>query len=54
MLNIYKFKKMSNWKYYEDVDFSDNNIARYNIDTRDFYCSVQTKEQMAVKESLIE
>ena len=45
---------MSNWKYYEDVDFSDKNIARYNIDTRDFYCSVQTKEQMEVKESLIE
>ena len=42
------------WKYYEDVDFSDKTIARYNIDTRDFYCSVQTKEQMEVKDSLIE
>jgi len=42
------------WKYYEDVDFSDATIARYNIDTRDFYCSVQTKEQMEVKDSLIE
>lgn len=37
---------MSNWKYYEDVDFSDENIARYNIDTRDFYCLVQTKEEI--------
>jgi len=37
---------MSNWKYYEDVDFSDENIARYSIDTRDFYCAVQTKEEM--------
>jgi hypothetical protein len=43
------------WKYYEDVDFSDKTIARYNIDTRDFYCSVQTKEQIEeVKDSLIE
>jgi hypothetical protein len=37
---------MSNWKYYEDVDFSDENIARYNIDTRDFYCAVQTKAEV--------
>jgi hypothetical protein len=37
---------MGNWKYYEDVDFSDENIARYSIDTRDFYCAVQTKEEM--------
>lgn len=43
------------WKYYEDVDFSDKTIARYNINTRDFYCSVQTKEQIEeVKDSLIE
>lgn len=45
---------MSNWKYYEDVDFSDENIARYNIDTRDFYCAVQTKEQMEQSDRLIE
>ena len=44
---------MSNWKYYEDVDFSDVNIARYNIDTRDFYCSVQTKEQAERPDSII-
>jgi len=44
---------MSNWKYYEDVDFSDVNIARYNIDTRDFYCSVQTKEEMEKPDNLI-
>jgi hypothetical protein len=37
---------MSNWKYYEDVDFSDQNIARFNIDTRDFYCGTQTKEEV--------
>lgn len=45
---------MSNWKYYEDVDFSDENIARYNIDTRDFYCAVQTKEEMEQSDRLIE
>jgi hypothetical protein len=45
---------MSNWKYYEDVDFSDPNIARYNIDTRDFYCAVQTKEEMEQSDRLIE
>jgi hypothetical protein len=44
---------MSNWKYYEDVDFSDVNIARYNIDTRDFYCSVQTKEEAEQPDRLI-
>jgi hypothetical protein len=44
---------MSNWKYYEDVDFSDVNIARYNIDTRDFYCAVQTKEQAERPDSII-
>lgn len=44
---------MSKWKYYEDVDFSDVNIARYNIDTRDFYCGVQTKEEMEKPDNLI-
>jgi hypothetical protein len=44
---------MSNWKYYEDVDFSDVNIARYNIDTRDFYCAVQTKAEMEQHDRLI-
>jgi hypothetical protein len=44
---------MANWKYYEDVDFSDVNIARYNIDTRDFYCSVETKEQAEQPDRLI-
>jgi hypothetical protein len=34
------------WVYYEDVDFSDESIARYNIDTRDFHCAIQTKEQL--------
>jgi hypothetical protein len=34
------------WVYYEDVDFSDESIARYNIDTRDFYCGIQTKAQL--------
>jgi hypothetical protein len=41
------------WKYYEDVDFSDKNIARYNIDTRDFYCAVQTKAEMEEHDRLI-
>jgi hypothetical protein len=45
---------MSNWKYYEDVDFSDKNIARYNIDTRDFYCSVETKEEAEQPDRLID
>lgn len=45
---------MSSWKYYEDVDFSDENIARYNIDTRDFYCAVQTKAEVEQTDALIE
>jgi hypothetical protein len=44
---------MSDWKYYEDVDFLDINIARYNIDTRDFYCGVQTKKEMEENHKLI-
>ena len=44
---------MGNWKYYEDVDFSDENVAMYNIDTRDFYCSVQTKAEMEQPDRLI-
>ena len=47
---------MGNWKYYEDIDFSDKSIARYNIDTRDFYCAIQTKaqlEQMGENDKLI-
>ena len=45
---------MSDWKYYEDVNFSDKNIARYNIDTRDFYCKAQTKFEVSQDVSLIE
>jgi hypothetical protein len=37
---------MGNWKYYEDIDFLDQSIVRYNIDTRDFYCAIQTKAQL--------
>ena len=47
---------MGNWKYYEDIDFSDQSIVRYNIDTRDFYCAIQTKaqlEQMGENDKLI-
>jgi len=44
---------MGNWKYYEDVDFSDESIVRYNIDTRDFYCAVQTKEEAEQLDRLI-
>lgn len=33
----------ANWKYYEDVDFSDKNIKRFTIDTRDFYCLCESK-----------
>lgn len=45
---------MSNWKYFEDLDFSDVNIVRYNIDTRDFYCGVQTKEEAGNPDRLIQ
>jgi hypothetical protein len=44
---------MINWKYYKYVDFSDENIAIYNIDTRDFYCLVQTKAEMEEHHRLI-
>jgi hypothetical protein len=34
---------MGNWTYYEDLDFSKEESIRFNIDTRDFYCGVQTQ-----------
>ena len=45
---------MSDWKYYEEVDFTDVNVARYNIDTRDFYCSTQTVKEVEEQSHLIE
>jgi hypothetical protein len=37
---------MKNWKYFEDVDFSDEKTTRFNIDTRDFYCQCLTNEDV--------
>ena len=37
---------MKNWKYFEDVDFSDEKTIRFNIDTRDFYCQCLTIEDV--------
>jgi hypothetical protein len=39
---------MGNWKYYEDVDFSDENNLQFNIDTRDFYCLARTVDELLV------
>jgi hypothetical protein len=43
---------MENWKYYEDVDFKDENIIRFNVDTRDFYCGCQKKKDILTNENL--
>lgn len=32
------------WKFYEEIDFSDESIKSYHIDTRDFHCITHTKE----------
>jgi hypothetical protein len=37
---------MKNWTYYEDLDFSKEESIRFNIDTRDFYCGVQTQSEI--------
>jgi len=37
---------MTNWKYYEDADFSDTDIVSFSLDTRDFYCYGHLKEDM--------
>lgn len=37
---------MSDWKIYTEIDFSDLNIVKYNIDTRDFHCACQTKNDL--------
>jgi hypothetical protein len=44
---------MDNWKYFKDIDFSDENIVIYNIDTRDFYCAILTKQQAERSDSSI-
>lgn len=33
---------MVDWKLYSEIDFSDTEILKINIDTRDFHCSTQT------------
>ena len=35
---------MSDWKHYTEIDFSDNNYYKFNIDTRDFHCACQTSK----------
>jgi hypothetical protein len=35
---------MSDWKHYTEIDFSDKNYYKFNIDTRDFHCGCQTLE----------
>jgi hypothetical protein len=35
---------MDNWKFYTDVDFNDETIMQYHIDTRDFHC-ITNKEK---------
>ncbi len=32
------------WKFYEEIDFSDEKIKIYHIDTRDFHCITSTGE----------
>lgn len=32
---------MEDWKIYTEIDFSDLNVVKYNIDTRDFHCACQ-------------
>jgi hypothetical protein len=28
---------MEDWKFYKDIDFNDESITQYNVDTRDFH-----------------
>ena len=44
---------MTNWEYYEDVDFSDKNIISYNIDSRDFYCKGQNIAEVEQGSSIV-
>ena len=37
---------MSYWKLYTEIDFSDLNFVKFNIDTRDFHCACQTKKDI--------
>lgn len=39
---------MGNWKYIDDIDFSNENNLRFHIDTRDFYCLVWKKDELLV------
>jgi len=31
------------WKFYTDIDFNDESVKMYSIDTRDFHCAVMTE-----------
>ena len=37
---------MEDWKFYKEIDFSDENIKQYHIDTRDFHviCNTEKKD----------
>lgn len=35
---------MDNWIPFQQVDFSDENLKTFHIDTRDFHCSQSSKE----------
>jgi hypothetical protein len=35
---------MGDWKFYTEIDFSDEKINQYHIDTRDFNCSTNNNK----------
>jgi uncharacterized protein YecE (DUF72 family) len=37
---------MANWIYYEDVDFTNEENIAFHIDTRDFYCLIETRTEL--------
>ena len=36
----------NNWKFFKEVDFSDESIVKYNVDTRDFHVGLQRQDDM--------
>lgn len=38
-----------NWKFFKEVDFTDESIIKYNVDTRDFHVSCMKAEDLDSK-----
>lgn len=51
--DVITFKeKVENWKPFQEVDFEDQTILQYHIDTRDFYCKTNNYPLISVGDKI--